>query len=53
MDRFCLLGPVPSGTARLCELAEIGADQFALCLMHDDEEATLEAYGAELITGTA
>ena len=35
--------------ARLRELAEIGADQFAVYLMHDDEENTLEAYGNEII----
>ena len=28
---------------------EIGADQFALYLMHDDEEKTLTAYGEEVI----
>ena len=49
VDRFCLLGPASSHIARLRELAEIGADQFALYLMHDDEEATLEAYGAQII----
>jgi probable F420-dependent oxidoreductase len=49
VDRFCLLGPAPAHIARLRELAEIGADQFALYLMHDDEENTLEAYGDEII----
>ncbi len=49
IDRFCLLGPVPAHVDRLRELAEIGADQFALYLMHDDEENTLEAYGDEII----
>jgi hypothetical protein len=34
---------------RLAELKEIGADQFAPYLMHDDEEATLDAYGDEII----
>jgi hypothetical protein len=34
---------------RLRELASIGADQFALYLMHDDDEQTLEAYGREII----
>ena len=41
VDRFCLLGPASAHIARLRELAEIGADQFALYLMHDDEENTL------------
>jgi probable F420-dependent oxidoreductase len=49
VDRFCLLGPAPAHVDRLRELAEIGADQFALYLMHDDEEATLDAYGDEII----
>jgi probable F420-dependent oxidoreductase len=49
VDRFCLLGPPSAHVSRLRELASIGADQFALYLMHDDEEATLEAYGREII----
>jgi probable F420-dependent oxidoreductase len=49
VDRFCLLGPARAHVERLRELAEIGADQFALYLMHDDEEATLDAYGEEII----
>ena len=36
------------------ELREvIGADQFALYLMHDDEETTLDAYGEEIIPALA
>jgi probable F420-dependent oxidoreductase len=49
VDRFCLLGPVSAHIERLRELASIGADQFALYLMHDDDEETLEAYGREVI----
>jgi probable F420-dependent oxidoreductase len=49
VDRFCLLGPAPAHIERLRELASIGADQFALYLMHDDDEATLEAYGRDII----
>jgi hypothetical protein len=49
VDRFCLLGPASAHIERLRELSEIGADQFALYLMHDDEEATLDAYGKEII----
>jgi hypothetical protein len=49
VDRFCLVGPVSAHIERLRELAEIGADQFALYLMHDDEEGTLDAYGEEII----
>ena len=49
MDRFCLLGPAAAHVDRLRELAEIGADQFAMYLMHDQPEQTLAAYGAEII----
>ncbi len=49
VDRFCLLGPASAHIARLRELAEIGTGQFALYLMHDDEENTLQAYGDEII----
>jgi probable F420-dependent oxidoreductase len=53
LDRFCLLGPPSEHIARLRELSSIGADQFALYLMHDDGEATLDAYGAEIIPALA
>ena len=53
VDRFCLLGPASAHIERLRELSEIGADQFALYLMHDDEEATLDAYGKEIIPALA
>ena len=49
VDRFCVLGPASAHIARLRELAEIGADQFALYLMHDDAEHTLAAYVNEII----
>jgi probable F420-dependent oxidoreductase len=49
VDRFCLLGPASAHVDRLRELAEAGADQFALYLMHDEEEKTLAAYGEEII----
>ena len=49
VDRFCLLGPASAHVDRLRELAEAGADQFALYLMHDQEEDTLAAYGEEVI----
>jgi hypothetical protein len=34
---------------RLTELAELGVDQFAIYLMHDQKEETLAAYGEEII----
>ncbi|HET6705262.1 TIGR03842 family LLM class F420-dependent oxidoreductase [Amycolatopsis sp.] len=49
VDRFCLLGPASAHVSRLQELAELGVDQFSLYLMHDDREATLAAYGAQII----
>ena len=50
VDRFCLTGPASSHVDKLEELAELGADQFALYLMHDQREETLAAYGDEIIT---
>ncbi|WP_410673437.1 TIGR03842 family LLM class F420-dependent oxidoreductase [Amycolatopsis sp. cmx-4-68] len=49
VDRFCLLGPPSAHVERLQELAELGVDQFSLYLMHDDREATLAAYGSQII----
>jgi probable F420-dependent oxidoreductase len=49
VDRFCILGPASAHVSRLRELADLGMDQFALYLMHDDEENTLDAYGDEII----
>jgi probable F420-dependent oxidoreductase len=49
VDRFCLVGPPAAHIERLRELASIGADQFALYLMHDDQEGTLDAYGDTII----
>jgi probable F420-dependent oxidoreductase len=49
IDRFCLLGPAANHISRLEELRSLGADQFALYLMHDQMEETLEAYGADII----
>ncbi|HEY4457746.1 MAG TPA: TIGR03842 family LLM class F420-dependent oxidoreductase [Pseudonocardiaceae bacterium] len=49
VDRFCLLGPESAHLERLAELVEIGVDQFALYLMHDEKEKTLNAYGTSII----
>ena len=53
MDRFCLLGPASAHVDRLKELRDIGADQFAVYLMHDDDENTLAAYRDEVIPALA
>lgn len=49
IDRFCVLGPVGDHIARMEELRDLGVDQFAVYLQHDDNEATLKAYGDEVI----
>ncbi|MEU6643340.1 TIGR03842 family LLM class F420-dependent oxidoreductase [Saccharomonospora sp. NPDC046836] len=49
VDRFCLLGPASAHRERLAELAELGVDQFAVYLMHDQREQTLAAYGKGII----
>ena len=45
VDRFCLLGPAAEHIAKLKTLRQLGADQFAIYLMHDAQEETLDAYG--------
>jgi probable F420-dependent oxidoreductase len=50
VDRFCLTGPAASHVDKLEELADLGVDQFAVYLMHDQREQTLAAYGDEVIT---
>jgi probable F420-dependent oxidoreductase len=49
IDRFCVLGPVEQHRERLGELSELGVDQFALYLMHDNPEGTIEAYRRHII----
>jgi probable F420-dependent oxidoreductase len=49
VDRFCLTGPAAAHVDRLRELADLGADQFAVYLMHDQPQATMAAYGADII----
>jgi len=53
VDRFCVLGPVESHLARLRELRDLGVDQFAVYLQHDDKEQTLAAYGEKIIPALA
>lgn len=49
IDRFCLLGDAANHVERIKELESLGVDQFALYLMHDQMDETLEAYGREII----
>lgn len=49
VDRFCLVGPESAHIERLKELKEIGVDNFALYLMHDEKDKTRDAYGSAII----
>jgi probable F420-dependent oxidoreductase len=49
VDRFCVLGTAEDHVRKLTQLEEMGVDQFNIYLMHDAMEATLDAYGAEII----
>ena len=49
IDRFCLLGPEDAHIGRLRELRDLGVDQFAVYLMHDQKDETLNAYGQRII----
>lgn len=49
IDRFCLLGPPEAHVERLLELHNLGVDQFAVYLMHDQKDETLNAYGTKII----
>ncbi|MFF8034436.1 MULTISPECIES: TIGR03842 family LLM class F420-dependent oxidoreductase [unclassified Streptomyces] len=49
VDRFCLLGPAGAHIEKLEALRGLGVDQFAVYDMHDAQETTIDAYGAEII----
>lgn len=49
VDRFCILGDEAAHIARLEELRDLGVDQFAIYLMHDQKDETLNAYGQRII----
>ncbi|MEM7272109.1 MAG: TIGR03842 family LLM class F420-dependent oxidoreductase [Actinomycetota bacterium] len=49
VDRFCILGSEAEHIARLEELRDLGVDQFAIYLMHDQKDETLNAYGQRII----
>jgi probable F420-dependent oxidoreductase len=53
VDRFCVLGPIEAHLEKLRVLRELGVDQFALYLQHDDKEGTLQAYGEKVIPALA
>lgn len=49
IDKFCILGNEEQHIARLQELKALGVDQFAIYLMHDQKDETLNAYGQRII----
>ena len=56
VDRFCVLGRVEDHIEKLTTLRDMGADHFAIYLMHDAEDETLDAYGQSVLpvlAGTA
>jgi alkanesulfonate monooxygenase SsuD/methylene tetrahydromethanopterin reductase-like flavin-dependent oxidoreductase (luciferase family) len=48
-DRFCILGTAEQHIEKLRRLREIGVSQYNIYLMAGDQEATLEAYGRDII----
>ena len=53
VERFCVLGTVDDHVAKLRELEGLGVDQFNIYLMHDAMDATLDAYGSDVIPAMA
>ncbi len=53
VDRFCILGPArgPRRAARR-SWQSLGVDQFAVYNMHDAREATMDAYGDQVMPAT-
>jgi probable F420-dependent oxidoreductase len=49
VERFCLIGPAQANVDRLRELAALGVGHFALYLQHDAQDATLAAFGEQVI----
>jgi probable F420-dependent oxidoreductase len=49
IERFCIIGPPETQIARLTELAALGVGHFGLYLQHDAQDATLAAFGNEVI----
>ncbi len=49
VDRFCLLGTADDHIEKLKTLKEMGVNQFAGYLQHDNKEETLRVYGETVI----
>lgn len=50
VDRFCILGTEEQHIDKLNQLKDLGVDQFAIYLMHDQKDETLNAYGQRIIS---
>ncbi len=53
VDRFCIVGPVETHIERMQQLRDLGVDQFAIYLQHDDKDHTLQAYGEKVMPAVA
>ena len=53
VERFCLLGTADDHIQKLKALKELGVDQFAGYLQHDNKEETLRVYGETVIPALA
>jgi probable F420-dependent oxidoreductase len=49
VDRFCIVGPPEEHIRKLKELQDAGVSQFNIYLMSGEEEATVEAYGRDIV----
>jgi alkanesulfonate monooxygenase SsuD/methylene tetrahydromethanopterin reductase-like flavin-dependent oxidoreductase (luciferase family) len=49
VDRFCVLGNAQQHIEKLTALKELGVDQFAGYLQHDNKEETLRVYGETIM----
>ena len=53
VDRFCIIGPPEVQIERMNQLKDLGVDQFAIYLQHDDKDNTLQAYGEKVMPAVA
>lgn len=53
VDRFCIVGPQEVHIERMRQLKDLGVDQFAIYLQHDDKDHTLQAYGEKVLPAIA
>ena len=53
VDRFCIVGPIDTHVERMHQLKDLGVDQFAIYLQHDDKDHTLQVYGDKILPAVA